>query len=209
MGTRHTFEGTVSLCQCTQRCTQSSMSLACLLRSRSRFKARRDENYCLKHGIQEQNPQQQKGLSHGAQATRKRNKGRNEGRGPSKKIIAPSPEIDRVDRGVEAALADPCCSFEDRKFGMVNNKSWDSRRRDSKLNGADIYVARITKHGMGSAKPCWRCLYWCYWAGIRRIFHWDDIANKWAVVRVNNPGKAQYQTTSDSRLYAGGGLLCC
>ena len=183
----------------------SSMSLACLLRSRSRFKARRDENYCLKHRIQVQNLQQQNGPSHGARTAHKG--GRNKGRGSStsKKMIAPSSEIDRVDGAVVAGLTDLCCSFEHQNLGgMANSKSWDSRRRDSKLNGADIYVARITKHGMGSAMPCWRCLYWCYWAGIRRIFHWDGIANKWVVVKVNNPGKAQYQTTSDSRLYAGG-----
>lgn len=205
METRLTREGTVSLCQCMRRCMLSSMSLACPLRSRSRFKAREDESCCLKHGTRVQNLQQQNGVLHGA--THKRNKGgRSRHRAPSKKISVPPPEIGDGDGVKDAALVDQPCSFDDGDLGgMSFSKSWDSRRRDSKLNGADIYVARITKHGMGSAKPCWRCLYWCYWAGIKRIFHWDDIANKWVVVKVNSPGKDQYQTTSDSRLYAGGG----
>ena len=75
------------------------------------------------------------------------------------------------------------------------------RRRDSKVNGADIYVARVTKNGLGSAKPCWRCLHWCYWAGIKRIFHWDETLGKWEVVKVNSPGTDQYETTADVRLY--------
>ncbi|KAH8114822.1 hypothetical protein DFH11DRAFT_1840857 [Phellopilus nigrolimitatus] len=50
---------------------------------------------------------------------------------------------------------------------------WDQRRRDPRANGADIYVARITKSGCGNARPCWRCLEWCKWAGIKRIFHWN------------------------------------
>lgn len=86
---------------------------------------------------------------------------------------------------------------------MELHKSRDSRRRDSKMNGADIYVARVTKRGMGSAKPCWRCLHWCYWAGIKRIFHWDEVAGRWEVVKVNSPGRDQYETTADARLHAG------
>ena len=50
------------------------------------------------------------------------------------------------------------------------------RRPRTRVNGADIYVVRTTKRGLGNAKPCWRCLEWCRWAGVRRIFHWDASA---------------------------------
>jgi hypothetical protein len=76
----------------------------------------------------------------------------------------------------------------------------DVRRRDSKVNGADIYVARVTKKGLGNAKPCWRCVHWCYWAGIKRIFHWDEALGRWEVVKVNSPGEDQYETATDIRL---------
>ena len=49
------------------------------------------------------------------------------------------------------------------------DKAWSARRRDPRINGADIYVARVTKVGMGSAKPCWRCVEWCRWAEVKRI----------------------------------------
>ena len=52
-----------------------------------------------------------------------------------------------------------------------------SRRPRTRVNGADIYVVRTTKKGLGNAKPCWRCLEWCRWAGVRRIFYWDASAN--------------------------------
>ena len=51
------------------------------------------------------------------------------------------------------------------------------RRARTRINGADIYVVRTTKKGLGNAKPCWRCLEWCRWAGVRRIFYWDATAN--------------------------------
>jgi hypothetical protein len=41
-------------------------------------------------------------------------------------------------------------------------KAWSARRRDPRINGVDLYVARVTKVGMGSAKPCWWCLEWWY-----------------------------------------------
>lgn len=78
------------------------------------------------------------------------------------------------------------------------------RHRNSRVNGADIYVARVTKSGltMGNAKPCWRCLRWCHWAGIKRIFHWDPLTGGWEVVKVNSPGMDQYETIADIRLGA-------
>jgi hypothetical protein len=52
------------------------------------------------------------------------------------------------------------------------------RRPRNRVNGADIYVVRTTKKGLGNAKPCWRCLEWCRWAGVRRIFYWDASAGE-------------------------------
>ncbi|EIW56426.1 uncharacterized protein TRAVEDRAFT_150970 [Trametes versicolor FP-101664 SS1] len=83
------------------------------------------------------------------------------------------------------------------------DKLWDSRRRDSRANGADIYVARFTKNGFGSAKPCWRCLEWCRWAGVKRIFHWNAEEGKFDVVKVNSAESGQYETHADIRLFAG------
>ncbi|KAJ3491904.1 hypothetical protein NLI96_g366 [Meripilus lineatus] len=82
-------------------------------------------------------------------------------------------------------------------------KRWDARRRDPRVNGADIYVARFTKHGMGSARPCWRCLEWSRWAGIKRIFHWNDEEGRFEVVKVNSANLAHYETHADVRLFAG------
>ena len=83
------------------------------------------------------------------------------------------------------------------------DRGWDARRRDPRANGADIYVARFTKNGMGSAKPCWRCLEWCRWAGVKRIFHWNADENRFEVVKVNNADSGQYETHADIRLFAG------
>ncbi|TFK90915.1 hypothetical protein K466DRAFT_516324 [Polyporus arcularius HHB13444] len=83
------------------------------------------------------------------------------------------------------------------------DRGWDARRRDPRANGADLYVARFTKNGMGSAKPCWRCLEWCRWAGVKRIFHWDADEGRFLVVKVNDAQSAQYETHADIRLFAG------
>lgn len=82
-------------------------------------------------------------------------------------------------------------------------KSWDARRRDPRVNGADIYVVRITKNGCGNAKPCWRCLEWCKWAGVKRVFHWNEGTSQFDVVKVNNVSTDRYETHADIRLYAG------
>jgi len=71
------------------------------------------------------------------------------------------------------------------------------------MNGADLYVARITKNGLGNAKPCWRCLEWCKWAGIKRIFHWNEETSQFEAVKVNNAQPDQYETHADVRLFAG------
>ncbi|RDX47700.1 hypothetical protein OH76DRAFT_1384976 [Lentinus brumalis] len=83
------------------------------------------------------------------------------------------------------------------------DRGWDARRRDPRANGADLYVARFTKNGMGSAKPCWRCLEWCRWAGVKRIFHWDADEGRFLVVKVNDAQSGQYETHADIRLFAG------
>jgi len=80
---------------------------------------------------------------------------------------------------------------------------WDARRRDPRVNGADIYVARFTKQGVGSARPCWRCLEWCRWAGVKRVFHWNGEASRFEVVKVNGVHGDVYETHADGRLFAG------
>ncbi|TDL26840.1 hypothetical protein BD410DRAFT_799957 [Rickenella mellea] len=98
-------------------------------------------------------------------------------------------------------VADECSKWQQQQWGRA--KGWDARRRDSRVNGADIYVARITKSGCGNARPCWRCLEWCKWAGVKRIFHWNEELNKFDVVKVNNAERDQYETHADIRLHAG------
>lgn len=71
------------------------------------------------------------------------------------------------------------------------------------MNGADLYVVRVTKKGMGSCKPCWRCLEWARWAGVKRIFHWNNEEGVFEVVKVNNAESTAYETHADVRLYAG------
>ena len=57
---------------------------------------------------------------------------------------------------------------------------------------------------MGSAAPCWRCLEWCRWAGVKRIFHWNGDESRFDVVKVNNAqGAVMYETHADVRLFAG------
>jgi len=80
------------------------------------------------------------------------------------------------------------------------------RSRYSKVNGADLYVVRITKKGMGCARPCWRCIDWCQWAGIKRIFHWNAIEGRFLCVKVGadvdgDSGGCLYQTQADRRLF--------
>jgi hypothetical protein len=78
-------------------------------------------------------------------------------------------EISRVD-------ARTATSFRGRA------KSWGARRRDSHVNGADLYVTRKTKTGTGNAKPCWGCLKWCRWAGVKKVIHWNgsESCERWS-----------------------------
>ncbi|KAH8809633.1 hypothetical protein DL96DRAFT_1821880 [Flagelloscypha sp. PMI_526] len=76
------------------------------------------------------------------------------------------------------------------------------RPRNTRANGADLYVARILKDGTGAASPCIRCVEWCRWAGIRRIYHWDPSLGGFMVVKVNDRD-AGYETVADARMYGG------
>lgn len=98
----------------------------------------------------------------------------------------------------ETPLANYACTST-REY----DKRFNARRRDSRMNSADIYVARVTKNGMGCAKPCWRCLEWARWAGVKRIFHWDEEYGRFEVVKVNLVQVEPYGTRSDVRLFAG------
>lgn len=75
--------------------------------------------------------------------------------------------------------------------------------RDSKLRGCDLYVARISKCGQASGKaaPCWRCIQWSKWAGVKRIYHWNEENGRFEAIKLNDPdvGNA-YETTSDGFL---------
>ena len=83
-------------------------------------------------------------------------------------------------------------------------RGWDARRRDPRVNGADLYVVRVSKVGVGAAKPCWRCVRWCAWSGVKRIFHWDPGLGRFEVLKVNGTeGEGVYETSSDVRLFAG------
>ena len=68
----------------------------------------------------------------------------------------------------------------------------------------DMYVARFTKNGFGSAKPCGRCVEWCRWAGVKRVFHWNPHvkpSGAWDVLKVNDPTSA-YLTHADFKINA-------
>jgi hypothetical protein len=85
-----------------------------------------------------------------------------------------------------------------------SERRWDARRRDPRVNGADLYVVRVCKGGTGAAKPCWRCVRWCAWSGVKRIFHWDPVVGRFEVLKVNGAeGADVYETSSDARLFAG------
>lgn len=112
-------------------------------------------------------------------------------------------------RPVTLRVNEASATFEPASSDLVSareNGRWDGRRRDPRMNGADIYVARVTKHGMGCAKPCWRCLEWARWAGVKRIFHWDESQGRFEVMKVNAIQVERYGTHSDVRLFAG--LVC-
>ncbi|KAG1807107.1 uncharacterized protein BJ212DRAFT_1282465 [Suillus subaureus] len=87
--------------------------------------------------------------------------------------------------------------FETRPTQAGRNASTQQR-----VNGADIYVARVIKNGLGAAKPCWRCIHWCWWFGVKRIFHWNPVVGDFEVLKVNEGYRDHYETQTDVRLFA-------
>ncbi|KAJ6463565.1 hypothetical protein C8R45DRAFT_840962 [Mycena sanguinolenta] len=83
------------------------------------------------------------------------------------------------------------------------------RSRFPKLNGCDLYVCRIRADGgFGCSKPCWRCVDWCAWAGIRRIFHWSVEEERFICLKVRDASQAEcYETTADVRFLRARALL--
>lgn len=81
----------------------------------------------------------------------------------------------------------------------------EDRRRAVRCNGTVLYVARMLKGGgTGPAAPCDRCLHWCVWAGVKRIFHWDGDSRQWVRVHVGEAAReGGYSTAADTRLAAG------
>jgi hypothetical protein len=81
----------------------------------------------------------------------------------------------------------------------------NGHHRSSRANGADIYVARVGRGGvLGTAHPCARCVQWCGWAGIRRVFHWSPTTHRFEVVKVADAKTSVvYATTADRRLASG------
>ncbi|CAL1698222.1 unnamed protein product [Somion occarium] len=199
-----------SLYQCMLRCMRSTTSLACLHRLRRRFKAWRDGFYELQsyyHPNTE--PKGQKGLCNQRGELQKPKVprhpvGKRRGRRGSrlKTVSSQSSSSSESDSEIGAMSS---TSEESSLYcaSRDSDRGWSVRRRDPRVNGSDIYVARFTKNGMGTAKPCWRCLEWSRWAGVKRIFHWNAEDNRFEVVKVNSAQREQYETHSDVRLFAG------
>jgi hypothetical protein len=51
-------------------------------------------------------------------------------------------------------------------------KAWNARRRDPRINGAVIYVARERDKKSGLVAGGGAGVVWCRWAAVKRIFHW-------------------------------------
>jgi hypothetical protein len=122
-----------------------------------------------------------------------------------------------------SALRNDTVSFEDLRSAFAADMKPDSasgrgcgknephdHHRSSRANGADIYVVRVGRGGvLGTAHPCARCVQWCGWAGIRRVFHWSPATHRFEVVKVADvKNMAVYATTADRRL-ASGLVSCC
>lgn len=115
-------------------------------------------------------------------------------------------------------------STSDRsKYGSAGKQA-NCRTR---VTGSDLYVVRLTRSGaFGNAMPCWRCLEWCKWAGVKRIFHYtiEDMADstvndgvgsnpcgrkesrkgRWVCIKVNEATpESCYWTQGDGKILAG------
>ena len=207
---------------CMPRCMPFSTAPACPHRSSRRFKRLNDQlrakrglncvNYQTngnglkrdKRALTSSNACQCRSDTEGAaeklSKSCRRRKRRSNGRSRSTKRRAiTSPSTLETDE-----QSDCTCSSSDSDTPLWRpGKSWDERRRNARVNGADIYVARVTKSGMGDAKPCWRCLEWCRWAGVKRVFHWNGEGRCFEVVKVNDANRENYETRADVRLFAG------
>ncbi|KAJ7574018.1 hypothetical protein C8J56DRAFT_803502, partial [Mycena floridula] len=75
------------------------------------------------------------------------------------------------------------------------------RQKHSKLNGADLYVVRVTKSGIRCSKPCWRCVDWCGWAGIKRIFYWNEQSDGFTCMKIRDAKQSLHETQADTRLF--------
>lgn len=223
---------TASPYRCTPRCTLSSALLACLHPSRSKFKVSNgafhsaQDQSCAKHQHHQQHQIQGRrspkglpplrGIFQGPPAALKnssklrtpKKKKKKKSSGRASKRAASSSDSSSVDSsGSDSERETPGSSSEGiitvQQPDAGKGSRWHARRRDSKLNGADLYVVRVTKIGCGNARPCWRCLEWCKWAGIKRIFHWNEETRSFDVVKVNSASPEQYETHADARLFAG------
>ena len=188
--------------RCTLRCTRSIHTLACLLRSRRRLNAWKDELYELKCTRDLNN------VRKGREGSPNKNRGKQtrpkepqvvgSRRNGNARVGHRTPRSTRVGVRSNGTRATPISSNQ-----AQTRPEWNTRRRNARVNGSDLYVARFTKDGMGSAKPCWRCLEWSRWAGVKRIFHWNADKNRFDVVKVNNERCEPYETHSDIRLFRG------
>ena len=102
---------------------------------------------------------------------------------------------------------------------------------DSRVRGADLYVVRLLQdteskakakeqrrrqHGFTSSRipiptvepryadsrPCWRCLEWMYWAGIKRVY-WTDPDGDWYGDKVAHLlfGSTSHDSSSATTVY--------
>lgn len=242
--------GIGSQSRCMQRCTQSSVSRACLLLLRSRFKGlsgvfHRALNPNHAHYIQNQHhidhehvQQQGSHVKHERRsqkgssvlkevqsqaplsslrtpkrankaaaytASLKTARGHISSSNGIRESIPSASDVDSSGKATGGESGSGASYYPAKAQDLPGRKSarWDARRRDSKMNGADLYVARFTKNGYGNARPCWRCLEWCRWAGVKRIFHWCEETNTFDVVKVNSAPVGMYETHADARLFAG------
>ena len=178
---------TASPYRCTPRCTPFSMSRVCRLRLSSRFKWA-------------------SGVRWGKNQSRVLNHGGDDYGGRCSACLGGSGTlVGRTQKGVGARKPACVCAEGGRMALARPERCWDARRRDPRVNGADLYVVRVSKAGVGGAsKPCWRCVRWCVWSGVKRIFHWDPVVGRFEVVKVNGAaGGDVYETSSDARLFAG------
>ncbi|GBE86947.1 hypothetical protein SCP_1001910 [Sparassis crispa] len=215
---RCTGTAIASRCRCMRRCTRFLASLACPRRSRSKFKGLSGE-FHGGHSAHRQNIEQkgQKGAqvpngafqgADGLQVQTHYTPTVRWPKGKSKRSLRGSGAGGSgSSSGSESSASENPHFITSESCGSCSGKEverrWDARRRDSRVNGADIYVARFTKNGMGSARPCWRCLEWCKWAGVKRIFHWNNEEGRFDVVKVNSAQRDIYETHADFRLFAG------